>query len=236
MNGKKQWGVLEVQPELSWDDLKNTAYIPHELHKLQGRVSSRHADFTAIVEDRLIETVTGTAFVKYADTFELRNTSLYSSYGGLRSITSYAGAVDELIQTFPEHVFSGSMRLYRTECEDLPSVKVEVEDNKITVLESYTDWRVLSGPVKAQIDRWKAGDGWSKVQAHQRLGEAVELLHLMIGRREIEAAMHEHEPNACPQGCLHAQVLDFLRDEGVLKDEPGHARAQRMHREETSRW
>jgi len=194
-------GVLSVTPELSWDQLKNTKYIPFDLHVAQGRNSAMCSDLKARLQERMVrlnsqivETGETEVFVKYAEEFEYE----HRWNDSLSLLTHH---IQQLIETFPEHTIEGAFEV----SNDDHQYRVVVKDGEILVLKPQKVWLTVGKRLKSRK--------WTNEDEHTRLKRANELLRL-IRVRGVKLCGHDQQ-EICDEDCLRFQVDEHLMIEGV---------------------
>lgn len=184
-------GKLHVMPELTWEDLRDTPYIPFELAVAQGRNSQRSMGLTAEMKDRLTED--GQAFVKYADSLVFRQFQRAETIGVL------VWYIDQVMQRFPDHMFEGRFSIDMLDGRD--DHRIEVRDSDIKVLTHREVWAASDLP-EGDLDRLlRDSDLLMQAQTLLQRVHATGLFVLHSGK---------HVDANGRKGCLGCDLENFL--------------------------
>lgn len=210
----KVQGELRITPELTWDQIKKSEYIPWELVLLQGRSSYASGSLRFKIKDRLLEDGT---FVKYADAV------LVGEKWSL-TLSGLVWAIDELRKRYSEHEFDG---VFHVESDHSGRYRVIVKNGKAMVLKSVQAWRPDGQePTKYVKSRWDHDQvQWVKDDVWDRLSRANELIRLLNDGRTPQEIMKSHKDHGgdheCNYECLTHQVVEHLLTENQIDNDDG---------------
>lgn len=181
-------GRLHVTPELTWEELRNSSYIPFELAVAQGRNSQATMGMQAEMKERLTED--GSAFVKYADSL------LFERVRRTEPARTLAWYIEQVIQRFPEHIFEGDFEIDMMD-GGRDGYRIEVRNDCIKVLKPRQVW----------VDRELSREDLDRLTRDSHLlAEAQTLI-----QRMSVYGMHsgEHVDINGREGCLGCDVDRF---------------------------
>lgn len=197
-------GKLTATPELTWEELKTTAYIPFEYAVMQGRNSQTSLGMQAQLKERMIETSEGEAFAKYAD-------SLVFDLCAAETLTSLVRWIEKAIETFPGHSFEGRFTVIFSP-KNGGEARIEVEGSNITVSTCRQVW-VPSNIPDAEVSKLFHERGLA--QEAQRLLQRVHAMN-PIG---LHWGDHDKAATGVPD-CLGCDLDNFLACNAPVREMP----------------
>lgn len=213
MKGLILSGCLSVTPAITWDQMRDSSYISHELHAAQGRNSSRHDMLRLDVRDELVDR--GRFFVKVANTVSL---SAGSSQGWGDEVHQVVRAIRRIMDYFPENDFEGE---FRVGSDEVIHRRIVLHDRKIVVLDRQVVWAMSPlEPLHHNIrPRWDSKNTrWLTEEPLDRLGRANALLAHLMENPEARKALHhgsDCEDTCWTEECVVYLIRNHLDREGT---------------------
>lgn len=209
MSHLQAYGQLSVTPELEWDDFKKTKYLPHEYWSMVGRNSAFSSNCSLLIRDRLAED--GGSFIKYCTGVKVNSSSMTGS------VRALLHDIQELIETFPDHRFEGTVMLTHGEAVH---GKIVVREGEAIWLDPMQVWVPHSEPAQPSvISRWVPNRGWVDDDLTVRLGMANALLDVLlnttmrVARDDEHAAAHQEGERCQDEACILTLTEEHLRRE-----------------------